>query len=146
MGAMIALLCESPTLSARLQKLGMPLFFFALADLAVTAHLGYGARGTTILGNTVGYTVVALMSTGLVLWASVGHGPLYRVLTLAPLRYIGRISYMAYLIHLPMIDLVKRLGPEHGIHNALALGCTALTLTLVFATVTWYTIERRLLA
>lgn len=146
MGALLALVCESPQNFARLKRIGLPLFSVSLAALALMNYSGQGVHHNTRLGNSLGYTVVALMSTGLLLWASVGRGVLYWFLMLRPVRYIGTVSYMAYLIHRPMILIAIAIMYHAHLSSTLVFGALAATLTLAFATLTWYTVERPLLA
>ena len=146
MGALLALVCESPRIWDRLKRLGIPLFVLSLCGLALLNYSGNGVHHNTAIGNGLGYTLVALMSTGLLLWASVGRGALYSFLMLRPVRYLGTISYMAYLVHRPFILLsISILYHAHLSSHAL-VGVLAAVLTVSFATFTWYTVERPLLA
>jgi peptidoglycan/LPS O-acetylase OafA/YrhL len=146
MGALLALICESPTLCDRLRRAGMPVFFAGAAALAMFQRLGYGIHHNTAIGNAVGYSILAVMSSGLVMWSTTGSGPLFRLLTWRPLRYVGTISYMSYLIHRPILQLLIGLWTSYGIRSNLAFAAAAILLTLLFATITWYTIERPLLS
>jgi peptidoglycan/LPS O-acetylase OafA/YrhL len=65
--------------------------------------------------------------------APLQSGFAYRVLTLKPLRYIGTISYLAYLIHQPMLLLI---------HSRVL----AFAATLGICTLSWELMEKRLIA
>lgn len=63
--------------------------------------------------------------------------PLTRLLSIAPLRFLGRISYSLYLVHMPLVVLflfVFKPGPV----SALAAIVTALVVSVAF----YYAVER----
>lgn len=62
-----------------------------------------------------------------------------RLLLLAPLRAIGRISYGLYLYHLPIYHWLQRSGPTPG-NMALAIGAS-----FAVATVSYFAVERPIL-
>ena len=49
-----------------------------------------------------GFLVFSMLTCGVILGALAGHGPLTAVLSLAPLVYLGHISYGLYLYHWPI--------------------------------------------
>jgi peptidoglycan/LPS O-acetylase OafA/YrhL len=65
---------------------------------------------------------------------------------LRPIRYIGTISYMAYLVHRPMVLLSISIMYRLHLTSHVVFGALAAALTVAFASLTWYTIERPLLA
>jgi peptidoglycan/LPS O-acetylase OafA/YrhL len=74
--------------------------------------------------------VIALQSKGIV----------KRLLCNPVLVYIGTISYTIYLIHL---SVLYALWPLHL--NRFVTAALALAITLVYATVTWFAFEKRLI-
>jgi len=68
------------------------------------------------------------------------RGLLARALSAPPLRGIGRVSYGMYLLHLPVIDLVRALTP-----NYIALSITAAAVTFALAFLMYHLYERRFL-
>ena len=46
-----------------------------------------------------------------------GTGPVARLLSVAPVRWIGRVSYTLYLVHIPVIEAVAiHFGNRHGVN------------------------------
>jgi peptidoglycan/LPS O-acetylase OafA/YrhL len=88
---------------------------------------------------------IALMSLSLVYLATTtGPSLIRRTLELAPVRYIGRISYGIYLYHLFLIPIGRVAAREYGVpeverglHMFLLYGAVS----VVLATVSWYAIE-----
>ena len=106
-GALIALLYQKNDWRLWLEKFATLSAFAAVTLLVVASQFGFYLESNSRLFNSLGFSTVALMSAGLLVWAIKSRGWLYAILTARPLRYIGRISYMAYLIHLPMIRQYK---------------------------------------
>ncbi|HEX8509194.1 MAG TPA: acyltransferase [Propionibacteriaceae bacterium] len=81
---------------------------------------------------------------GVVLTVLVGHvvtdqdGPLVRLLSVRPARWLGERSYGFYLWHYPVILLLK---PELGGSVPLLVACS-LTVTLVLTEASWRMVER----
>jgi len=71
-------------------------------------------------------------------------GLLARTLELAPIRYVGLISYSLYLWHIPVIWLVYRLGfvaPDTG-WGLFLNSLLVLAVSVGFASVTYYLVEK----
>jgi peptidoglycan/LPS O-acetylase OafA/YrhL len=128
-----------------LKRYGKPLFFMGVAALFAGSYFGWHIETNSYLTNSLGYSAVAFMSAGLLIWATIGKGWLYRLLVIRPLRFIGTISYTAYVIHVPMIQLLQDWGALHGDRHGARLAAASVPLTLLFASVSWYAIERPIL-
>ena len=92
------------------------------------------------LFNVVGFGLTAVLSA--VTFAYVrGLQPGFwmSVLTSRPLQYVGKISYMCYLIHMVALELVGRLAL--GVVGTAILGFFA---TIALASVSWYLVEQPL--
>ena len=119
-------------------KAGLPLVLVGGAGLALLARFGVSTSGNTRTGNVLIYECALLASVGLMLWALSGWR--VAVLRWSPLSYIGRISYTMYLVHLAVLTLLLAWMPSW--QAAIA----GLSVTVVYATASWYAIERPLLA
>jgi peptidoglycan/LPS O-acetylase OafA/YrhL len=103
---------------------------------------------------TFGFSIIALAFTSLLLWVLYFRGTWQTSWLRGPLLYIGKISYGIYLLQAPAYVLVltatSRLGRhlfvEEGWHTtswwAFGLVCIV---TVSFATVSWYFLERPIL-
>lgn len=120
---------------------GAPLFFFAQGF-----RYQVGLRATDLLPYRIpGDLGIALISLSLVYLATTSGPSLLRTfLELAPVRYIGRISYGIYLYHLFLIPIGRVAAREFGAPE-LARGLEMFLLygaiSIVLATVSWYAIE-----
>ncbi|HEX4113810.1 MAG TPA: acyltransferase [Stellaceae bacterium] len=75
--------------------------------------------------------VTICLLPGLLIYATKEDGAFYRILNLAPLRYLGEISYSLYMVHMVVVVVAYRLLPPLGLieHWALfVLGPVALAI------------------
>jgi len=118
-------------------KIGIPLSCAGLALIFYLSRLGYSTDGNTTVGNVLIYEGCLATCFGVMLYALGGWAVGW--LQSAPLTFIGRISYSMYLVHVGFILIVfARL-------QGLAGTAIAFTLTIGYATISWYALERRLL-
>jgi peptidoglycan/LPS O-acetylase OafA/YrhL len=93
------------------------------------------------LQQSVGFTLWALLFAAAVVGAAAVNP---RVLSVAPLAFIGRISYGLYVIHLPVLFALRELGALElgfGVYASAGVGST-----LVLAALSWRYLEAPLLA
>jgi peptidoglycan/LPS O-acetylase OafA/YrhL len=109
-----------------------------LSILALSAVKGFSTHANTVIGSVWIYELSLITCTGLMLWALSGRS--VRILTLRPVLYLGRISYSVYLIHIVVLLLVGR-----HIHNKIALTLTAFVITIFYASVSWFFLEKPIL-
>jgi peptidoglycan/LPS O-acetylase OafA/YrhL len=132
------------------------------------ASLGVGLLALTVVGTNWSLAAVAaaksesnpfmqlagssLSSLGcacLVLWLIFSRGSRYtRVLRIAPLLYIGKVSYGLYLLHQLSprgLRLVRKLG-VHLNPNGLSYFIVLVCMSLAMASLSWYLMERPLLS
>jgi peptidoglycan/LPS O-acetylase OafA/YrhL len=95
-GAVLALMLRTPA-AERWQRLCR---WLLLATSGAILALFVFARGQYELWMpTIGFTLIALASAGLIGWALDPTSAAFRVLTLKPLRVLGRYSYGFYVYH-----------------------------------------------
>ena len=110
----------------------------AASYLALTLRRhGYGLPGWW---DTWGLSVVGLLGTSLVVTALVHESWSHRVLNLRPLRWLGRLSYGAYVFHVIGIRVFQRLAvrlgrglPLIGAHPRLTTAAIAMLATICAA-------------
>lgn len=96
------------------------------------------------LANGLCYSLSLVGAASLVSWtlaSSATNGSLlYRLLTLPPMRYVGRVSYSMYLIHVVVIVQMLRFVPMRYVT------VPALAVTVLYAALSWHLMERPLLS
>jgi peptidoglycan/LPS O-acetylase OafA/YrhL len=141
-GSLLALILMWPGLGKERLK---PWFWLALvAGIAGTimtiAPTAAGDQHSIFL-----FSFLGLASAGLIGLCVVAAFPLAFLLELRLVRYLGRISYGVYLMHIPLFDLMDRsLGRFHLPMMAL-LACKLLG-TIILASASWHFFESRLIA
>jgi peptidoglycan/LPS O-acetylase OafA/YrhL len=99
---------------------------------------GFTTKANTPFSNVWIYEMSLVACTGIILWALSGKG--VWILNLSPVRYLGRISYSVYLIHLTFIVVLASY-----LHTAAIRALAAAALTIAYATVSWFFLEKPLL-
>ncbi|HLI77080.1 MAG TPA: acyltransferase [Acidobacteriaceae bacterium] len=94
----------------------------------------------TPLANGFVYLFSLIGGTGLLAWVLSDTGWLRRLLTLAPLRYLGEISYTMYLVH---VVILIRLELRFGLHPWVEV--LAFAAIVLYATISWFLMERPLI-
>lgn len=142
-GAALAILWEHR--SARFEQIcrerswiGVILGFGGLAGLYAFPLFRIANQSPWSAG--IDYSLSLIGSTALLAWALAGRGLFYRLLTLRPMRYIGQISYMMYLVH----QMVELLLIRHHVPRKYTLFPT-LAITIAFASISWFLMERPLI-
>jgi peptidoglycan/LPS O-acetylase OafA/YrhL len=101
--------------------------------------------------GTIGYSILDVMYFLLILLLLVAPVPLMKAVFNAPwMRWLGTVSYCAYLVHQPVLlgmFLLFRLGTNTRIDGLTTLAVTlaALVMTLAVAQGSWLVLERRLI-
>ena len=132
-GALLALAPPGPALRRwALRWAALPLAFLA----AVLATLSYKSPAAQAFGIAASVGAAAW-----VLVAALEPGRLSRALSIAPLRYAGRISYSLYLWHLPILMLGPRHVPPGWPGTAILLA-----VSIVTAAASYHLVERPFLA
>ncbi|ADW67317.1 acyltransferase family protein [Granulicella tundricola] len=105
---------------------------------ALSRYPWFTTTANTRAANVWVYELTLLASLGVILWALSGRG--VGLLRWSPLRYLGRISYMFYLIHVPALKLSER-----WIGNRYESAGVALAGTLLFSAASWRWYEQPIL-
>ncbi len=109
----------------------------ALSVVPVGTAAGFG-WGLGLLGLACALVVLEV--------ARRGDTAVVRALELAPLRWVGRLSYAMYLVHVPMIDVARAVylvePRAQGAAEVLGVFVLALALTLVVAQALHVVVER----
>ena len=137
--ALAAFSFRAPAPSPRAVRGVAVLGLLALVALAVTTVL---ARSDDPRWYRGGFTVAAAVGTVLVAAAAQGRGLVTAILSLAPLRALGRISYGVYLWHVPVMRKLQGAVPlPEPLPLILAAG-----LSIAIAWLSWRLVERPILA
>jgi peptidoglycan/LPS O-acetylase OafA/YrhL len=141
-GAVLTILWKSrtPRLEEFLRRracLGVLLGFGTLGILQIWPY--FRLSSDQPLANGLCLSLSLFGAVSLLAWTLADKGWLHRLLTLAPMRYIGRISYTMYLVHVMVIvQFAQRIGWKH-------VTVPAITFTVFYATLSWFLMERPLL-
>lgn len=126
--------------SAFQQKAGKLAMWISLSGAVLILALskfGYTTYGNSRTGNVLIYEASLLICSGCMLFAL--FSPKARILTFAPLRYLGKISYTFYLVHLGAIEIAFHW--LHGLGAVFVAGCLAVG----YAALSWHFFESKLL-
>lgn len=150
-GALIAIVLRTPDGLAVVRRALLPTAAIgALGVILVVVATGrFFARTEEMV--VWGYLSLDLLFAGAVI-ASVmlpANGHWRSVMRNATLRWIGKISYGAYVFHWPIITLMEKVWPKGRLPfwaNQLAWTATIVTMTFVISALSFRIFERRFLA
>ena len=130
---------SKPQTTIRAAQLAMAVGIIAYIVLGI--HPWFRRPLNNVAFNSLAYSLNILVLGGLFVWVwSLETGLLYRLFTSAPMRGLGRISYMFYLLHLLVLQQVSRhFGPLTTIPVTFAITAAA-------ATLSWFALERPILS
>jgi peptidoglycan/LPS O-acetylase OafA/YrhL len=132
---------KDPAFLMRCRRWVVPVFITAstlfLALVLTVPSFRTGANSLSF--NSVGYSCLCLLMAA-TLVASLTFGWLKTFLSIPPLVFVGKISYMAYLSHQAFLHLAQEVVPS--IWSRAGLG---LVLTIGWSTLTWHFMEKPLL-
>jgi peptidoglycan/LPS O-acetylase OafA/YrhL len=113
--------------------------FGGLAATQLSPMLRLSSR--TPVANVLDYSLSVLGSVSLLAWTLADKGWLHSLLASRPMRFVGQISYTMYLTHLIPIILLRRYTSSD-----LVVTLIALPITILFATLSWFVMEKPLIA
>jgi peptidoglycan/LPS O-acetylase OafA/YrhL len=157
-GACVALLLQAtrikPLQRHRLSlvlKIGLLLSALGLGLIVWRSGALHGTEmRSTLLFAATGYSALGLFSSSLVGLCALDAGSasiFLRILRLRPAVYVGSVSYMIYLIHIPVYVAARSALLRFGSHadSALLVSWVALALTIALAALSWRYFERPIL-
>jgi peptidoglycan/LPS O-acetylase OafA/YrhL len=149
-GALIAIILRQPGAIERLRPHAK---VAAVASLAILSALLIWRRSFQFKDPVI--QMVAFSPLCVLMAITVGRvateapdRPLARILSLGPLRWLGRVSYTAYLIHQPILETVRRYegrATPFGRLTAWSGLLASAAFTLIGAGLSWNLVEKRLL-
>ncbi len=120
-----------------------------LLAAAAMALAIFSPRYNSVPVYSFGYTLFAVFFSVVILYCMTGPSVGRKLLEWAPLRRIGRISFMLYLVHVPLSALVFHVVAHRPreLDNAASVGLMAVSFlaSLAFAAVSWKFFERPIL-
>jgi peptidoglycan/LPS O-acetylase OafA/YrhL len=134
MGALLAILLSVWSPSAAAGKRIASVSIGAFVVMLVAWNLATGTSPRYYYGGSVLYAALACV----VIAGALQAGPLRALLGIAPLAWIGRLSYGLYLFHWPIIVW---LTPARVGIDGVALDALRVVLTFAAATVSFYLVE-----
>ena len=134
-GAVLAFLVSNGRLRRRVVGRMWPrgtVVIGGMAALAVTVAMWIGVERSSSFISSGGLALVSVMSVLVVLAAAIGIGPVAALCAWRPLRWIGGVSYGAYLFHWPLFVFLseKRTGLSHLPRFVLVVSLTFVLATL----------------
>jgi len=113
-------------------------------QLLLAAATGAGIAWPLGLEHLLGKTFVSIGFCGFLV-AALGSKNVIRALSRAWLRYIGKISYGIYLLHLPAAALIGSLIPGNSWPFRITRACIIVLASISLATLSWYLVESPIL-
>jgi peptidoglycan/LPS O-acetylase OafA/YrhL len=143
-GALLALIeWRDPTWFTRNLRCFVALAALAVAIFAVlsVALPTFRTSGDRALFNVAGFGLSGMFfACTLAYIRGASSGFVVRALRNRVLRYVGRISYMAYLIHMLCLEFAHR-----AVHGTVEVAALGLAFTIAVSSVSWYALEAPLL-
>ena len=141
-GALMAVLWRERGFGAAWARWGLGLMFGGVVVFAVLAKSVHGFRAldNTVVFNVFGYSLICCIAAGLIAFTlGSNKGWWVTVMAAKPVRWIGLISYTAYLVHAGAIGLITPFSSHAG-NVALAF-----LVTIAYAWASWQLMEKPIL-
>jgi peptidoglycan/LPS O-acetylase OafA/YrhL len=109
--------------------------------LAFSLFPSFRTGANSVFFNAGGYSLSVTMFGGALIYVlGAGEGVVSSLLTLRPLRYLGRISYTFYLYHVAVLGIVA-----HYLNSLMLKAIASLILTIAIAALSWHVLESPIL-
>jgi peptidoglycan/LPS O-acetylase OafA/YrhL len=141
-GALLAVLWRQTDVLVKWRRWGLALMGGGLLLLALCTLVvaRFRAEANTILFNTLGYSLICCVATGLLAFTlGSDEGWYAKLMTWKPVRWIGMISYTGYLIHTGVLALV---GPSS---LTIVNRAVAFAVVTAYASFSWLILEKPIL-
>jgi len=144
-GALLAILWQrSPTLFRRFSQWAPIFSLICLMFFAYLAKLfpDFKTSANSLLFNTVGYSLIGGIMVGFVAYCiPFRDNMFFKILSNRVMVYLGTISYMMYLSHQILLDLVRKLGLPSTLNSVVAL-----IAIVAWSALSWHMFEKPLQA
>lgn len=147
MGAFLATLSSKDDLHVNHSRLRVASFSWIVSvSIFAASSLGYINWSNSMLAQTSGliFRVILTPAIGYFLYCVIDNrnSPASRVLALAPIRRVGKISYGIYLFHFPLFYFVERIAKGH-LHATpfWLIDILKVCVSYVFASLSWQLLE-----
>ena len=141
-GAILSVLWRDRGEMVTWRRTGLGMMAAGVVVFALCVHFipNFRALSNILSFNVLGYSLICCIATGLITFTlGTESGWWMRLMTAKPVRAIGLISYTGYLIHPFAIGLVTPFGSKPKDIPV------ALVATLVYASLSWWLIEKPIL-
>ena len=141
-GALLAVLWQQPGELVKWRRWGLGLMGAGLSLLVLCTRViaPFHAEANTILFNTLGYSLIGCVATGLLAFTLGSEEGWYaKLMTWKPVRWIGLISYTSYLIHAGVLALVDP-SSSMIVNRVLAFA-----VVIAYASLSWSLLEKPIL-
>lgn len=119
-------------------------------SISLLSAIWGGYEHTTAFNRTIGFLISPIALTYVILWLIVFRGSRPTApLRWAPVQYLGKISYAAYLLHWPAGNVLRSISTATGIHlfdRPFPTIGAIYVLTFLGAALSWHFFERPLLS
>jgi peptidoglycan/LPS O-acetylase OafA/YrhL len=141
-GALLAVQWQQPGRLVMWRRWGLTLMGAGLSLLVLCTLViaQFHAEANTILFNTLGYSLICCVATGLLAFTLGSEEGWYaKLVTWKPVRWIGLISYTGYLVHAGVLALVD---PSSSM---IVNRVIAFAVVIAYASLSWSLLEKPIL-
>ncbi len=142
-GLVIAAVIAAPSRRRWLLRRARIIGGIAVLGLGVTAVLWLRIPAGDPWLNSGLLPLTALASSAVILGALVPGGPVWLLGCLAPVRWLGGISYALYLVHFPVFVIADRLQPDPRLIDTIGLVAISIALAVVSGRLLEWPVRRR---
>lgn len=126
------------------QRLLRAALWISIPAIATMVYIEKSLAPASLIGQVFGYSTLALFASGLIGLLSLGKlTPLRTIFEWPALRFIGRISYGGYILHLPILNAIHPyFQGRQSIFGAVTHTTAAFVVTVALASLSRFTFEQ----